>query len=864
MKTLYAIIFLILTQSLAVNAQFVDNFSDGNFTSNPTWSGDIAKFQVNSIGQLQTNGPVAADSAILFTPSSVMDNIEWSFFVRMSFAPSNNNFARIYLCADNSNLGGSLNGYFIKIGENGSLDPVELYKQTGNQTNLLIRGVEGIAAKSNNLLKIKVLRDLTGNWELFVDSLGGNNLIAQGTAFDNSHTTTNTFGLFCKYTSSNSNRFYFDDFYVGPEQVDTIPPSLVSATLITLNTLRLTFSEPVNVSQALNVNNFSVNVLVGSPLSIQQVAGSTEVFDLTFVNNFMAGINYQLTVSNISDVVGNTLQSANIGFSYFQAGVKDVQISELLPDPSPALGLPEQEFVEIYNHTNSSINLNRWILGKASSETRLPNIDLAAGEYLILCPTSSVAAFQAFGRTVGLSPWPALTNSGETIFLNDSSRNFIDAVSYDLSFYRDNFKADGGWSLEKIDFTNNCNGALNWNASINLNGGTPGAVNSRNGVVVDTAAMRVSNLGISPTSDTLLVDFNKELGSNQLSSLNFQLSPNIPIIGFSIVEPRRQQVRLILANPLQVGLLYNLKVVDVSSCNGIVNTPFETILGVPEDPIEGEVLINEILFNPVTGGVDFVEIYNYSNKVFDFNNLYLANTDEENNIDQFERLSDVPALMLPRKYYVFTANAANIRSQYTVPDSANLIQLSGLPTYPDDEGTCVILDKFNNRLQSFSYNEEMHSKLLARKDGVSLERLSFTVPIDKASSWFSASAQAGYATPGYLNSQTSSGQIISGNITLSPDVITPNGDGFNDFLQISYQFDKPGFIANVWVFDSMGRMLRKISENELLAQDGTLIWDVSNQNIQLTGSGNHLILFEALHPDGETFSKRIAFAIFRN
>lgn len=849
---------------MAAKAQFVDNFSDGNFTNNPAWSGDIAKFQVNSLGQLQTNGPAATDSAILFTPSSVMNDIEWSFFVRMAFSPSNNNFARIYLCADNSNLGGSLNGYFIKIGENGSLDPVELYKQTGNQTNLLIRGVEGVAAKTNNLLKIKVLRDLTGNWELFVDSLGGNNFVSQGTAFDNSHTSTNTFGVFCKYTSSNSNRFYFDDFYVGSEQVDTIPPSLVSASLVTLNTVRLTFSEPVNIAQALNLNNYSVNVLVGSPLSVQQVAGSTEVFDLTFVNNFLAGINYQLTVSNISDVVGNSLSSASVGFSYFQAGIKDVQISELLPDPTPVVGLPEQEFVEIYNNTNASINLNRWILGKASSETRLPNIELAAGEYLILCPTSSVTAFQAFGRTIGLSPWPALTNAGETIFLLDSSRNFIDAVSYDLSFYRDNFKADGGWSLEKIDFNNNCNGALNWNASSNLSGGTPGTVNSRAGIVVDTLAMQVINLGVASTSDTLWVDFNKELGNNQLSSLNFVLTPNIPIIGISVSEPRRQQVQLVLNSPLQASILYNLKVEDVSSCNGLVNIPFQTILGVPEDAMEGEVIINEILFNPVTGGVDFVEIYNYSNKVFDLSNLYLANTDEENNINQFVRLSNSPALMLPRKYYVFTPDVNQIRTQYTVPDSSNLIQLSSLPTYPDKSGTCIILDKFSNRLESFTYNEDMHSKLLARKDGVSLERLAFNLPVNNRSSWFSASAQSGYATPGYLNSQTSSGKIVSGNVTLSPDVITPNGDGFNDFLQISYQFDKPGFIANVWVFDSMGRMLRKISENELLAQDGTLIWDVSNQNIQLTGSGNHLLLFEALHPDGETFSKKIAFAIFRN
>src|SRR3546814_2643108 len=44
----------------------------------------------------------------------------------------------------------------------------------------------------------------------------------------------------------------------------------------------------------------------------------------------------------------------------------------------------------------------------------------------------------------------------------------------------------------------------------------------------------------------------------------------------------------------------------------------------PQLPEPGEVVINEILFNPVEGGADYVEIYNRSGKILDLKDLQLA------------------------------------------------------------------------------------------------------------------------------------------------------------------------------------------------------------------------------------------------
>lgn len=78
---------------------------------------------------LRTNGS-ATDTTYLATEfvQSFTDSLEWNFWVKLSFNPSSGNYARIYLCSDNENLKGSLNGYYVAIGYNGN-DRVTLVKQ---------------------------------------------------------------------------------------------------------------------------------------------------------------------------------------------------------------------------------------------------------------------------------------------------------------------------------------------------------------------------------------------------------------------------------------------------------------------------------------------------------------------------------------------------------------------------------------------------------------------------------------------------------------------------------------------------------------------------------------------------------------
>ena len=63
------------------------------------------------------------------------------------------------------------------------------------------------------------------------------------------------------------------------------------------------------------------------------------------------------------------------------------------------------------------------------------------------------------------------------MLLTDEDR-LIHAIQYEKSWFGNELKASGGWSLEMIDENNPCTGKLNWTASGSPNGGTPGSVNS--------------------------------------------------------------------------------------------------------------------------------------------------------------------------------------------------------------------------------------------------------------------------------------------------------------------------------------------------------------------------------------------------
>jgi len=206
-------------------AQLNESFNDGNFTSSPAWSGDVAAFKINPTGKLQSVKNDSASAKYLTTGVSVPAACSWEFTVELGFSATSSNFVRIYLVSDKPDLSGSLNGYFVQVGENGSKDSYDLCRQSGRNVEPLINGIDGRASASTIGTRILVNRAADGSWQLYSKNKSESAFTLEGEAATQSPVlSASWFGFQCVFTKSHSAQFYFDDIEIGALKSPDVTP----------------------------------------------------------------------------------------------------------------------------------------------------------------------------------------------------------------------------------------------------------------------------------------------------------------------------------------------------------------------------------------------------------------------------------------------------------------------------------------------------------------------------------------------------------------------------------------------------------------------------------------------------------------
>ena len=857
---------MLLLWPLLSLAQLSDNFSDGDFTANPVWQGNASAFNV-SANMLHSNGPQASSVIYLSTANTLIDSTEWNFLVRLDFNPSSTNQVRMFLVSDQSDLSGALNGYFVQFGEAGTApDSLDIFKQTGTTVTKIFTGVSGIMTSvTSNSVRIKIIRHTGGTWDVFADKTGGTNFGAEGSFSDNAITTTNYFGVVADYsTASRYNLYYFDDFSIGNIVTDTTTPTVAAVTVLSPTTIDVKFSEPVETASAQTITNYSVNNGIGNPSSATRDAGDFSLVHLTFANAFVNGTSYLLNVSGVKDLSANAMNACAFPFSFYNAGVYDILINEIFADPDPQVALPSVEFVELYNRTAFPISLNGWTFADASTTATITNATILPDSFLILCATANLDSFPASVVKAGLSSFPSLNNTGDQLFLKDNFGTIIHYVAYDDTWYNDNSKKNGGWSLELIDAANPCNGKENWRASVNATGGTPG---KRNSVVVSNPDNILPQLvrAVLQDSVTLLLYFSEPVNATTAANVsNYFISNGIANPTLAVPVPYDYKaVQLKVSQNFQSGTIYSVKVSNLSDCTGNpVGISDSARFAIPETAEVNDVVINEILFNPKTAGYDFVELYNRSNKVIDLKSLDVLEkdiSDPQTILEQASPITGDSYLLFPQEFVVLTESTDNIRQNYFVENRNALLQVSSLPNYDDNQSVCVLRSHNSITIDSLAYDHNWHFALLDIEDGVSLERIDYNKPTQDKSNWHSAASTVGFATPTYRNSQFSETGITDDEIKVEPEVFTPDNDGEKDFTYIIYKFSEAGYTLNGKVYDAKGREIRTLVRSELLGSEGKLMWDGIDDDNQKARTGIYIVYLEVFNLQGKVkrFKKQV-------
>ena len=1112
-------VILLLLLALQAQAQVYETFTDGELHFNPKWVGDTTEYRVVD-EQLQLKG-IAGGASYVSTPSTRIDGTSWKFTTRIDFSPSAANRIKFYLASDEADLEGSLKGYFIQIGETGSADGVDLYRQDDMKSTQLIDGTAGFAASGGNFT-IVVHRDHVGNWSLYADSSGNNKFTLQGQVLDSTYKSTSHSGLLSEYTSTRKDKIWWDDIYVGQPLVDSLPPHVHKFSVLDGQHLELEFNEPLQAASATNIANYVLlpNIL---PLKAEYQSNSRKVV-LKFNKPFPANKQQALELIGLKDSAGNRIRDTMQLFTHFSSSTT-VIINELMVDPTPEVGLGAVEYIELFNYGNDQVNLSGWTIEDVTSVGQLSG-SMPPQSYLVLCAPSAVDSFVAGTILLAVASLPSLNNGGDELILKSADTAIADRVSYNLSWYGDQEKADGGYSLERKHPKEGCKGAKNWAASFSESGGTPGYSNSvaqaadtiapnitqvvvldsqhvkvqlsealvgsnftanslefiphvaiasatlstdraelvielidplEEGstylVVFDTLADCLGNQGapvqyifttpvglaegsaysvlitevfanssgvtslpkheylelynrtdqavelenwsisdltsssffsgvllqphqyavvvsaeaeqefvtygkvirlpslpqlnneedqlvlkdglgnyihsVAYTSswhttalkrkggwslemiditkpcllnnnwtsslhasggtpakensvhdtesvavevyltnltvldeNTLELSFNESLNVAQLEEeQNYTLSHSIDHPDIAIAASvHANKVRIYFIDSLEGGVAYRLSVSNISNCVGDQLEDTSISFSLPSVPVAGDIVINEILFHPNTGGKDYLEIYNTSpTESYDLQKVYIATLDPQDELADIQPLFEDKYMLAPQKYLAVTEDVELLKKSYSIPFPSRVLPVKKLPLFPETAGHIQIRLNDGTKLDEVAYSSSWHYKLLANDEGVSLEKLNPRLPSSASTSWQSASSYVGYGTPGYQNSQYQDVNLRIGSefVHLDPQAFSPDGDGYNDVLNIYFNLPKGGYSARVYIFNSRGVLVKKLVDGRLLGTHDHLKWDGISDEGNKASVGVYIILAEFWNAEGEVHKQKL-------
>lgn len=531
----------------------------------------------------------------------------------------------------------------------------------------------------------------------------------------------------------------------------------------------------------------------------------------------------------------------------------DVVIDEIFTDPTPVVGLPNAEFIEIKNTSGADINLERWKLFTSGTVSKpFPSYLLPADSFLIITGKSNTDFFTTFGKVIGISSFPALNNAGTTLSLVSKEGITIHSVSYKDTWYQNDAKSDGGWTLEMIDTYNPCAGANNWKASTDTRGGTPGTKNSVDGNNPDNVAPALLRAA-AIDSMTILLTFSEPIDSTKAADVaNYIISDGITPVAAVAIAPAFTTVQLILDTPLAINKVYTVTANNITDCGGNVIQAVRTArVGLASAIDSNDIVINEILFNPKPGAVDYVEIYNRSSKNFDLKDLYIANRSLTTNaLGSLHQLTTDNILLFPGYFFAISENGSVVKQNYYAKNPENFIDVA-MPSFPNDEGAVVLLNSQQQVIDELHYYSKWHFALIDNEEGISLERIDYNKPTQNKENWTSAVSTAGFGTPSYQNSQFRTDASLKADITVTPKTFSPDKDGFEDFTTINYQMAEPGYVANITIFDAAGRPVKNLAKNATLALSGSFKWDGLDDKFNKVPVGVYVIYTEVFNLNGK-------------
>lgn len=531
----------------------------------------------------------------------------------------------------------------------------------------------------------------------------------------------------------------------------------------------------------------------------------------------------------------------------------DIVINEIMYHPSSDLDLPEIEWVELYNTTDTVINLSQW---QWTSSAIIPPSFIEPHGFIILCAKKYADELSEYAecQVYPTSSWPTLNNTAKCLYLSDNHGRIIDYVYYYNSYFKGDYKADGGWSLERIDPENQDGSMDNWSFSLNdFLGATPGYTNSVYSANVDTTPPHCLYALMSETSpNTIRLYFSEPMDTINIPS---SIGINDKSVDCSLSQADRYNqswLDIRVNRIMEHDTYYSVSVADFHDLAGNNMVPEWVNVGYADSLEYNDVVINEIMSKASPASMDYLELYNRSNKNIDLYSLCVASLNDDNSIKSLSPVLSYHRILFPNEYLVVTKDSLGVIEFFSPENPQAIINSPKFPALPA-EGAVAITTRNGSVIDLCIYNNSMHSPLSKGMPNVSLERIHPFSPSSELSNWSSASELAGYASPTARNSQYHAPTTPSkGEIEVTTKIFTPYSATKPDRAVISTLFTDGSWYATFQIYAPNGHLITTLYNNTLLPTSGELTWDGRDSSGQLQPPGTYVIYISAWQTAGKT------------
>jgi len=272
------------------------------------------------------------------------------------------------------------------------------------------------------------------------------------------------------------------------------------------------------------------------------------------------------------------------------------------------------------------------------------------------------------------------------------------------------------------------------------------------------------------------------------------------------------------------------------------STPGEenSISAVP-DYERSQLVINEIMYDPDIDNSEFIEFFNNGESEVNLGGWHIE--DENGNVN---KLSDTSFIIQPKEYFILAADSLTIE-KYNLQNFRNksVLGLSSLGLVSNGE-LILLKDLKQNIIDSVWYSPNWQNKNIINTKNKSLERINPNLNGNDQFNWSTSVNPVG-ATPGKQNSIFTNNENKEANISVSPNPFSPDNDGFEDFTVINYKLTQKLSQIRIKIFDSKGRLVRTLINNQAAASSGSIVFDGLGDDGKALRIGIYIIFMEALN-----------------